>query len=208
MRQTLYVLVGVLAGFVLAGTLLFISRAPAGTPIVLEPAPTKAPIAVHIKGAVPRPGLYEFPNGARLQDAINAAGGLLASANADAINLARLLQDGEQIDIPYKEGLAPAGGSDTSQEFNNGAADPFAAAAEEESAASAPQNSNAAVELININTASAEELDTLPGIGPSIAQRIVEYRTQNGPFATIDEIINVSGIGPATFEKIKDLITV
>ncbi|MFM8427759.1 MAG: SLBB domain-containing protein, partial [Chloroflexota bacterium] len=91
MKNVLYTLVGVMAGFALAGLLLFISRAPAGEPIKLLPAPTKEPIAVHIIGAVPRPGLYEFAEGARVQDAIDAAGGLLSSANIDSINLAALL---------------------------------------------------------------------------------------------------------------------
>ncbi|HNK63140.1 MAG TPA: SLBB domain-containing protein, partial [Anaerolineales bacterium] len=81
MKNVLYVLIGVMAGFALAGALLYVSRAPAGEPIVLQPAPTKTPIAVHVIGAVPRPGLYEFAEGARIQDAIDAAGGLLASAD-------------------------------------------------------------------------------------------------------------------------------
>ncbi len=75
MKNVLYVLLGVMAGFVLAGVLVFVSRAPAGEPIMLEPAPTQVPISVHVIGAVPRPGLYKFPEGARVQDAIDAAGG-------------------------------------------------------------------------------------------------------------------------------------
>lgn len=192
----LYTLVGVIAGVALAGLLLFISRAPAGEPIALQPAPTKEPIAVHVIGAVPRPGLYEFAKGARVQDAIDAAGGLLASANVGAINLAAPLEDGQQLNIPYKAGEEPsASGSNDNSLVLPGAT--------EESAASSQNNS----ELININTASREELDTLPGIGPTIAQRIIDYREENGPFQTIEDIVNVSGIGPATFENIKDLIT-
>ncbi|MBK7451726.1 MAG: SLBB domain-containing protein [Anaerolineales bacterium] len=104
MKNVIYTLVGVMAGFALAGMLLFVSRAPAGEPIVLQPAPTKEPIAVHIIGAVPRSGLYEFVEGSRVQDAIDAAGGLLTSANVDSVNLAALLEDGQQLDIPYKAG--------------------------------------------------------------------------------------------------------
>ena len=107
MKNALYVLLGVLAGFVLAGVFVFVSRAPEGEPIVLQPAPTEAPIAVHVIGGVPRPGLYEFAEGARVQDAIDAAGGSLASANVDWLNLAALLEDGQQLDIPYKDGGAP-----------------------------------------------------------------------------------------------------
>ncbi|MBL8063741.1 MAG: ComEA family DNA-binding protein [Anaerolineales bacterium] len=196
MRNVLYVLIGVMAGVALAGVLLFISRAPAGESITLQPAPTKAPIAVHVVGAVPRPGLYEFAEGARVQDAIDAAGGLLTGANVDTINLAALLVDGEQLTIPFKDGEgAETSGTDDTLVLPGATSTPSTADTSD-------------VELININEASVEELDTLPGIGPTIAQRIVDYRTTNGPFQSIDDIMNVSGIGPSTFENIKDLITV
>lgn len=191
MKNVLYVLLGVMAGFVLAGVLIFVSRAPAGEPITLLPAPTKVPVAVHVIGAVPRPGLYEFAEGARVQDAIDAAGGLLASANVDAVNLAALLMDGEQLNIPYKDGVAPT--------------EPPAAL---ELPGSPTETTSENTDLININTASLEELDSLPGIGPTTAQRIIDYRTENGPFTTIDQIMDVSGIGPATYDEIKNLITV
>jgi competence protein ComEA len=194
MKNVIYTLVGVMAGFALAGMLLFVSRTPAGEPIVLQPAPTKEPIAVHIIGAVPRPGLYEFAEGSRVQDAIDAAGGLLTSANVDSVNLAALLEDGQQLDIPYKAG------ADSSNE-NGDDALVLPGATEK------PDASEAGQDLVNINTASAEELDNLPGIGPTIAQRIVEYREANGSFQTIDDLMNVSGIGPSTFENIKELIS-
>lgn len=194
MKNALYVLLGVMAGFALAGMLVFIARAPAGEPIVLQAAPTKEPIAVHVIGAVPRPGLYEFAEGARVQDAIDAAGGLLAGANVDTINLAALLEDGQQLNIPFAEGQGPStSNNDTSLVLPG--------------ATNTPSVSES-TDLININTASAEELDSLPGIGPTIAQRIVDYRDENGPFQTIEDIMNVSGIGPSTFDNIKDLITV
>lgn len=199
MKNVLYSLVGVMAGFALAGLLLFISRAPAGEPIMLQPAPTKQPIAVHIIGAVPRPGLYEFAEGARIQDAINAAGGLLASANVETINLAALLEDGQQLNIPYKAGEEP---SITSNDGSN----------TDDSSLVLPGSTGTPevsdTELININTASLEELDSLDGIGPTVAQRIIDYRDENGPFQTIEDILNVPGIGPATFDQIKDQITV
>ncbi|MBI5840463.1 MAG: ComEA family DNA-binding protein [Chloroflexi bacterium] len=188
MKQVLQVLMGVLAGFILAGGLLFIMRAPEGQAIILEPAPTDSPIAVHIVGAVPRPGLYEFPEGARVQDAIDAAGGLLATADVEGINLAALLEDGQQLDIPFTEGAE------------------VPATSEPELPGSTPPPN--AEDLVNINTASLEELDALPGIGPTTAQKIIDYRDANGPFAQIEDIMNVSGIGPSTFENIKDLITV
>jgi len=194
MKNVLFVLIGVLTGFVLAGVLVFVSRAPSGEPIVLRPAPTQIPIAVHVIGAVPRPGLYKFPEGARLQDAIDAAGGLLAEADANGLNLAALLEDGQQLDIPYQAGSEPASASSTVDL-------PF-------SATEPPTNDNSSQDLLNINTASLEELDTLPGIGLTTAQKIIDYRDENGPFEAIEDILNVSGIGPSTFEGLKDLITV
>lgn len=196
MKNALTILLGVMAGFALAGLLFFVARAPAGEAIVLQPAPTKSPIAVHVIGAVPRPGLYEFMEGARVQDAIDAAGGLLSSANVDSINLAALLEDGQQLNIPYKADEEPAQSFSTEEEL--------VLPTEESSENSEVENT----ELININTATVEELDSLPGIGPTIAQRIVDYRNENGPFNTIEDIQNVSGIGPSTFEEIQDLITV
>ncbi len=194
MKNALYVLLGVMAGFILAGTLVFVSRAPAGEAIILQPAPTQAPIAVHVIGAVPRPGLYELPEDSRVQDAIDAAGGLLAEADENAFNLAALLEDGQQLDIPYKFGSAP--------ENDTGSSD-LPSSSESENSTDDPNT-----ELVNINTATVEELDSLPGIGPTTAQKIIDYRTENGPFSVIEDIMNVSGIGPATFEDIQALITV
>ncbi len=201
MRSALYVLLGVMAGFALAGLLLFVARAPAGEPVLLQPAPTKAPIAVHVVGAVPRPGLYEFAEGARVQDAINAAGGLLAAADVNTINLASLLMDGQQLNIPYKAGEEPSGGG--SETLSLPGPDD-----EEELPSNNSGSEESIVELININTASLDELDSLPGIGATLAQRIIDYRNENGPFTSIEEIMDVSGVGPSTFENIKDLITV
>jgi competence protein ComEA len=200
MKNALYVLLGVMAGFVLAGVLFFVARAPAGEPILLQPAPTKAPIAVHIIGAVPRPGLYEFAEGARVQDAVEAAGGLLAEANSDVLNLAALLEDGQQLTIPYKDGSGIPSKSGTLELPSSGIVFP--------TAVSESSSSNLSADLVNINTASLEELNALPGIGPTIAQKIIDYREANGPFSTIEDIMNVSGIGPSTFEDLKDLITV
>ena len=192
MKNALYVLLGVMAGFVLAGVLVFVSRAPAGNAITLQPAPTDAPIAVHVIGAVPRPGLYEFPEGTRIQDAIDAAGGLLAEADSASLNLAALLEDGQQLNIPYALGSEPVLNATTLELPSSATSTPAA---------------NPNIDLIDINTATLEEFDSLPGIGPTTAQKILDYRTTNGPFAAIEDIMNVSGIGPSTFEDIKDLIT-
>lgn len=144
-------------------------------------------IFVYICGAIANPGVYQIAEGSRLFEAIEAAGGMLEDADMTSQNLARILQDGEQIQIltmdEVKEleeaGLSVQAGSTTK---NNG--------------------------LININTASVQELTTLTGIGESRAQAIVEYRETNGSFTSIDGIKNVSGIKDALFEKIKDKITI
>ncbi len=193
MKNALYVLLGVMAGFILAGVLVFVSRAPSGNPILLAPAPTEAPIAVDVIGAVARPGLYEFPSSARVQDALDAAGGLLTEADATSLNLAALLEDGQQLNIPYLTGSQPV--VDTT-------------VLELPSSVTAVPTNDPNLELININTATLEELDSLPGIGPTTAQKIIDYRTINGPYATLDSIMNVSGIGPSTFDSIKNLITI
>jgi competence protein ComEA len=207
MKNVLYVLIGVMAGFVLAGVLVYVSRAPAGEPIVLQPAPTKAPLAVHVVGAVPRPGLYEFAEGARVQDAIDAAGGLLANASVDALNLAAPLVDGQQLVISYQDGSAVSTGNEGGVDLPSSEA-PEASSPDSSSSGGNTTEGDTTVELVNINTATLDELNALPGIGPTIAQRIIDYRDQNGAFSTIEDIKNVSGIGPATFEEIKDLITV
>ena len=183
-KSVLYMASGILFGLFVAALVWIVARNPAGEAVTLRPVPTEAPIIVHITGAVPRPGVYALPEGARVQDAISAAGGFLADADKTGINLARVLEDGEQIDILFAEGASiviPTPGVEVI-------------------------TSNS--ELININTASQFELETLPGIGPTTAMRIIEYREANGPFATIDDIIDVAGIGTGTFERIKDLITV
>jgi competence protein ComEA len=210
MKNALYILLGVMAGFVLAGVLFFVSRAPQGEPILLQPAPTKAPLAVHVIGAVPRPGLYEFAEGSRVQDAIDAAGGLLTEANADALNLAALLQDGQQLAIPYADGREVSSQSETTVELPSSESN---VPPSDGSSFDSPSDTGSSVggpttELVNINTATFDELNALPSIGPTTAQKIIDYRTENGPFSTIEDIMNVSGIGTATFEDIKDLITV
>lgn len=146
-------------------------------------------VTVHVAGAVANPGLYSLPEGGRVQDAVNAAGGFLSDASPDAINLARVLQDGEQVVIPTLEQV------------------------ESETAASASVTGSTAAAagaqvVVNINTAGVEELDTLPGVGPATAQAIVDERESNGPFASIEDIQRVSGIGEKKFEKLRDSICV
>ncbi len=197
MKQILNVVIGVVAGFLLAGVVLLVVRIPGGKPVTLEPAPTQTPVTVHVIGAVVRPGVYTFPEGSRVQDAVTAAGGLLAEAEPNQINLAAKLQDGQQLDIPGAGGSNTSGGTLGSAPPATG---PF-------TVITTPGATTNNADLVNINTATLNELDTLPGIGPTIAQKIIDYRTQHGPFSNIEDIMNVSGIGPATFDNIRDLIT-
>jgi competence protein ComEA len=184
LKSILYMTAGILLGLFLAALVWVVARNPSGEAVTLRPVPTDKPIVVHITGAVPRPGVYALPQGARIQDGISAAGGFLAEADKTNINLAQLLEDGEKLDVPYIEGGSPV------------------------ITTPVPEVVTSTTELVNINTASAAELDTLPGIGPTTAQKIIDYRTQNGPFVNTEDIINVSGIGPGTYERIKTLITV
>jgi competence protein ComEA len=204
MKNILYVLLGLMAGFALAGLVFMVSRAPDGEPIQLLPAPTKSPLAVHVVGAVPRPGLYEFAEGARMQDAINAAGGLLASANVDVINLALLLEDGQQLSIPYKDGAGPVVAQ------NSGTVElPYTESDIPPEFVEPAPDETFAGDLININLASQEELESLTGIGSTLAQRIIDYRENVSQFYSIEDITYVEGIGDigsATYENIKDFI--
>ena len=174
-----FIIVGVLLG---AGILFLVTRPPRGEPVILLPAPTPAPITVYVSGGVKQAGLYSLPNGSRVNDAIQAAGGFTESADTQAINLAEILVDGEQVDIPA---FIP-----TSMSGNNTRSIPGASP------------------LVDINTASLVELDTLPDIGPKTAQRIIDYRMANGPFNSVQDLLKVDGIGEVTFNKIKSLITV
>jgi competence protein ComEA len=189
LKSALNMAAGILFGLFIAALIWIVSRNPSGEAVTLRPAPTETPVIVYITGAVPRPGIYALPEGSRVQDGIAAAGGFLAEAERTDINLAAFLIDGEELDIPFVEGDSPV--LPTPVENNP-----------------VLPGSGSSSELIDINTASSAELETLPGIGPTTAQKIIEYRQTNGAFVSIEDIINVSGIGPGLYERIKDLITV
>ncbi|WP_104081402.1 ComEA family DNA-binding protein [Cryobacterium sp. Y11] len=144
-------------------------------------------IFVHVLGAVARPGLFQLRDGARVMDAIAAAGGLSAEADPGGVNLARIVSDGEQFYVPRQGEVPPqlpaAAGSGA-----GGAAAPAA--------------------KVNLNTATVADLESLPRIGPTMAQRIIDYRTANGRYTSVDGLRDVTGIGDKTFEGLKDLITV
>jgi competence protein ComEA len=138
-----------------------------------------ASIVVDVAGAVRRPGLYRLPQHARVADAVRRAGGATRGAQLELVNLAALISDGEQVVVPRRgAAVAPAPGGPAG------------------SAAAGP---------VHLNSATLEQLDTLPGVGPVTAQKIVDYRTQHGPFASLDELDAISGIGPARLEQLKGL---
>jgi competence protein ComEA len=189
-----------LINLALVGGLFFWLQRPVSTPVeitpptatpspVVTPTFTPAPVRVYVTGAVLHPDVYRLPPGSIVKEAIAAAGGTTDDADLNRINLAQELRDQQQLYVPHigeTEAPPPVTGGEPAPSVGGGT----------------PGGK------VNINAATVEELDTLPGIGPAIAQRIIDYRTANGPFKSIEEIKNVAGIGDATFEKIKDRITV
>lgn len=200
-RQFLY---GLLASLFVTGVLLVVARRPPGHPVQLMEPPTPLPLRVHVTGAVVNPGVHSLPRGSIWQDAIDAAGGPTALADLSHINLAQLIADGDQIVVPA---LIPTA---TSRPPTSTPAPTITVGPGTPSPTPPPTDTPAPAPgaKLNINTATAAELETLPRIGPAIAQRIVDYRAEHGFFQKIEDIMNVTGIGPATFDAIKDLITV
>jgi competence protein ComEA len=192
---------GVVFALVLAvasGCLLLWRGRPQPAPILIStpeptvspthtPTPTPAPLRIYVTGAVRAPDVYTLPPGSIVKDALAAAGGVTDEADLDRINLARQLADQEQVYVPRRGEEEPP------------------PVAEGPSSRASPLLGTGRV---NINRAGVEELDTLPGIGPAIAQRIVDYRAEHGPFSTIEEITNVKGIGAATFDELRERIAI
>ncbi|MBI4337228.1 MAG: ComEA family DNA-binding protein [Chloroflexi bacterium] len=165
----------------LAGGIALMVRAgqPRGTEVIEPPPSAPAAMKVYLTGAVNEPGVVEVVQGSRVEDAVAAAGGLAQDADPLRVNLAALLRDGEHIHVA-RNGEPPG---------------------PEAVAPNAPKP-------INLNTATLGELDTLPGIGAAKAQTIMDYRQRHGPFRSVDDLLEVPGIGAATLERIRPLVTV
>ena len=165
------------------------TRAPSAPAAVAAPSPSTSPavLLVHVAGRVLHPGVYEFHQGDRVIDAIRAAGGAREGADLRSINLAALLTDGQQI-IVWKRGSAGSVATPPGGVVAPGA--------------------GAAGQLVNLNTATLDQLETLPGIGPALGQRIIDYRELHGPFTSVDDLENVSGIGEQRLEDLRPLVTV
>jgi len=190
-----YVILTLIYAIMFAGYVLY-DRWPQPEPIeIIDPTPTPTctplPIHVHVIGAVQRPGVYLLPPASRLFQAVEAAGGLASDADPEGVNLADSLVDGNQVFIPRVGTPPPPSPTPIAGSSGLGA-----------------ESAKSGLGLVNINTASSAELDTLPGIGPAYAGRIIAYREAHGPFASPAQIMQVKGIGEATYEKIKDRITV
>jgi competence protein ComEA len=206
-RQFLY---GLLLSLFVTGALLVVARRPPGHPVQLMEPPTPLPLRIHVTGAVINPGVYALPRGCIWQDAIDAAGGPTALADLSRINLAQLIVDGDQVVVPALIPTAtPRPPTATpAPTVTVGPGTPSPTPLPTDTPAPTSDSVLVAGAKININTATAAELESLPRIGPAIAQRIVDYRTEHGYFQKVEDIMNVKGIGPVTFDAIKDYITV
>ncbi len=183
------IIFGAAVGLLIGGLLYMTTRAPSGQKVELMPSSTPEPILVYVTGAVERPGVYQVARDSRLVEVIAAAGGLLEGAEFDKLNLAEKVTDGQQVNIPGNVEIP------TPQLVIGGSGLLFTP-------------TPPAGGLVNINTADAALLETVPGIGPSIASRIIAYREENGPFEQVDDLTKVDGIGAVTLEKIRPYVTV
>lgn len=179
----------------------------------------KKNIAVHVAGSVANPGLYELSEGSRVNDAILAAGGMSRTADADAVNIALPIRDGQQVFVPFKKEIShEQQAAAISKQASAVVSQPLASVMPPNGRMDVTQSEPAEVLLsmgsdqpaskVDINVAGQAELEGLPGIGPSLAMRIMEYRKANGPFSGTEQLMDVSGIGPAKYEAMKDLVVV
>ena len=201
MKTWLKFIYGLLLGLLLVGVILLIAKPDSGEAITLLPAPsvtpskqpaptqTPEPILVQISGKVDSPGIYSLRQGARLQDLITLAGGLTVDADENRVNGAAILRDGDYFYIPAVDEIIPDIATNSPVRMNVDPDSEF-------------------VYPLDLNTASQEALESLPGIGPTKAEDILAYRGAHGPFTSVDELVKVSGIGEATVESIRDYLYV
>jgi competence protein ComEA len=173
-----------------AATLAPPSTAATTVPATDSATPAVTQIVVHVAGAVQRPGVYELLSTARVDDAVNAAGGVASDGDANSVNLASTLVDGQRIYVPRL-----------------GEVDPFDMPSVAAPATQAAPGSTVPAGPIDLNAATAADLESLPGVGPATAAAIIDDRITNGPFASVDDLDRVPGIGPAKLEVLRELVT-
>jgi competence protein ComEA len=167
-----------------------------------DEAAAASSVCVFVCGAVNREGVYELPEGARVIDAVNAAGGYSGDADTNYVNQAQYVTDTERVEIPTREE------ADALREAGNAAGGSGSISGLQGSGSASPGRQDPSSGAVNINTAGIDELMTLPGIGENKAAKIIEYREDHGRFGATEEIMNVSGIGSSVYDRMKDHITV
>ncbi len=188
------ILLGTFLGLAFSAVIVLVAQSPRGEPIAIPPTSTPSPIVVYVSGAVKSPGLISLMPGDRVSNAVEKAGGFTLDADQSQINMAAKLTDGDKIFVPSLSDQATK----------------MAVNATQGALGMKAKNTDTPVPSfpININTASQQASESLPNIGPTKAADIIEYRNLHGPFLKIDDIQNVPNIGPYTFDKIRDLITI
>ena len=191
------------------------TAAPAEIASAASAAASPTEIAVYVCGAIKHVGVFKLTPGSRVVDAVNEAGGLASDADAEAINLAEPVVDGMKIDVPKKGARPEASAFDSSGTTYDVASTGLSATGSSSHRSTHHRSSGRTGasklqpgQTVDVNTASEAELERLPGVGPSLARRIIEYREANGPFATPDDLQNVSGIGPSKFAKMEAFVRV
>jgi len=177
-----------------------------GTTSAGSPSGSTRSLFVHVSGAVVKPGLVEVDDGARVFDAVAKAGGVTPEAREGGVNLARFVVDGEQILVPRADDPASAGTAATGTAATGTAATASATGGGSSSGGAVAGPSGSAGK-VNLNTATAAELETLPRVGPSMSAKILAWRAENGAFSAIEDLNDVDGVGDKTFESLKDLVT-
>jgi len=167
----------------------------------------EAMMAVHVTGEVKNPGVVKVKEGSRIQDIIEKAGGLTENADITEVNLAFVVEDGMKVRIPSNDDEINKENSEK-REIEETNRNEYITQDSGKGVIVSDEGIDTSSSIVNINTASQTELEELPGIGPSISSRIVEYRNEKGKFKSIEDIKNVTGIGDSKFEKIRDLIKV
>jgi competence protein ComEA len=177
-----------------------------GTEVIASSVPTPLTVKVHVAGAVVRPGVYELSSLARVVDAVKAAGGASLRADLERINLAQTLVDTEQVFVPSRS--SGTSKVTTAPRLKPTRTTVVSSPGVATSPSASPIGAGSSVTRVNINTATSDQLDALPGVGPATSKAIISYRTRKGPFGKVEDLLNVPGIGPAKVAALRDFVAV